>query len=230
MSDPLRILLIIAIVAYVIGRQLIGEPLRGKRVVVLPVVLTVIGFTDLNSSGHHVRPADVACLVVGGIAVALVGVAQAAALRIETRNGFLWGQMPVKALWLWLLLVATRLVTTLVADGVDAKVAASSSTILLMLGINRLAQAAVVVPRAMTAGVPFAPEKDGNSLFAGLTGGGQPPQPAPRTTGDPAARPQTTGDQQGPPDTPRPSSSTSIDWSSVAGQMSSYLENRRRDR
>jgi hypothetical protein len=248
MSEVVRIILIIAIVAVVIGRQLIGEPMRGKRVVVLPIVLTVIGFSDLGSSSHPVRPADVACLVGGGIAVALIGVAQAASMRMETRNGFLWGQMPVKALWLWALLIAARVVTTVVADGVDAKVAASSSTILLMLGINRLAQAAVVLPRAMTAGVDFAPEKDGKSRLTGLTGGRnrssstQSPYPGtPQPYGPPAQAYEPpvqhpygqqpygpTADQQ--PNEARPSSGSSIDWSSVASQVGTFLENRRRDR
>lgn len=58
-----------------------------------------------------------------------------------------------------------------IADGVHAHVAASSATILLMLGINRLGQAAVVVPRALAAGIPFAPEKDGKVFMAGLTAG-----------------------------------------------------------
>ncbi|MDX6355501.1 MAG: hypothetical protein QOF98_2404, partial [Streptomyces sp.] len=47
----LEVLVVIAIVAYVIGRQVLGEPLRGKRVVLLPVILTVIGLTRLNSGG-----------------------------------------------------------------------------------------------------------------------------------------------------------------------------------
>jgi hypothetical protein len=159
----------VAIVIYVVGRQLAGEALRGRRVVVLPIVLSVIGVVDLHSSTHQVGPADVACLVVGGVVVAAIGVAQASILRLESRDGYLWGRLPVKGLWLWALLIASRLVMTLVADGVDAKVAAATSTILLMLGINRLAQAGVIVLRAMSTGIPFAPEKDGRSLLSGLT-------------------------------------------------------------
>jgi hypothetical protein len=36
-----------------------------------------------------------------------------------------------------------------------------------MLGLNRAAQALVVVPRAIAAGIPFAPEKDGSVFGAG---------------------------------------------------------------
>jgi hypothetical protein len=54
---------------------------------------------------------------------------------------------------------------TLLAIGLHAHVAESTASILLTLGINRLAQAAVVAPRALSAGVPFAPEKNGRILF-----------------------------------------------------------------
>jgi hypothetical protein len=174
MSEGLTVIAVIGIVAYVIGRQLLGEALRGKRVVLLPVILTVIGAADLGGGGRQVRPADVACLLVGGLLAAGIGLAQGGMLHLDARNGALWGQMPVRGLWLWLLLVASRALMTVVAYGLDAKVAAASTTVLLMLGINRLAQAAVVLPRAMTAGIPFAPEKDGKVFLARLTDGASP--------------------------------------------------------
>jgi hypothetical protein len=169
MSEIIEVVAAIGIVAYVIGRQLAGEALRGKRVIVLPVVLTVIGFIDLDGSKHELRPVDVACLAVGGILVAAIGIAQASVLRLESRNGALWGQMPGKGLWLWLALILSRVLMTVVADGLNARVAAATSTILLMLGINRLAQAGVILLRATSAGIAFAPEKDGTSLLSGLT-------------------------------------------------------------
>ncbi|WP_405910240.1 hypothetical protein OG742_42195 [Streptomyces sp. NBC_00828] len=58
------------------------------------------------------------------------------------------------------------MLTTLVASELHAHVAASSAAILLMLGVNRLGQAAVITRRALSSGVPFAPEKDGK-VFMG---------------------------------------------------------------
>jgi hypothetical protein len=49
-----------------------------------------------------------------------------------------------------------------------AHVAASSSTLLFSLGVNRLAQAGVIMWRAMAIGVPFAPEKDGKVFMSGV--------------------------------------------------------------
>jgi hypothetical protein len=162
----LDILIVIAVVAYVIGRQVMGEPLRGRRLIVLPAVLAIIGIVELSQShGQHFGAADGLCLVISGVVAAAIGVAQGASMRLESRNGYLWGRMPVKALWWWAALLVSRGVVTFLAIGMHAHVAESTASILLTLGVNRLAQAAVVAPRALSAGVPFAPEKNGRVLF-----------------------------------------------------------------
>jgi hypothetical protein len=79
----LEVLAVIGIIGFVIYQQLAGQLLQGKRVVVLPAVVTVIGF----------------------------------------------------------------------------------------VGLNRLGQAAVIVPRAMRAGIPFAPEKNGSTFLGDAFGG-----------------------------------------------------------
>jgi hypothetical protein len=166
-SEVIRVLAVIAIIGYVIGRQLMGEPLRGKRVVLLPVVLAVAGVADLGKHGRHVEPADVICLVIGGLIALTIGLLQGRMIRLECRNGALWGQLPVRALWLWALLVGSRLIMTVIALAVGAKVAGSSTPIIMLLGINRLGQAAIVMRHALATGIPFAPEKDGKSFLSG---------------------------------------------------------------
>lgn len=169
----LTVVLVIAIAAYVIGRQLLGEPLRGKRVILLPVILAVVGGTDLAHTHLHATTVDVTCLAISAVISVSIGLAQGAVLRIEQRDGYLWGQLPPKGLILWVALIVSRVTMLAVASGLHAHLAASSDTILLMLGINRLGQAAVVTLRAMTSGIPFAPEKDGRSFLPGLTAGNQ---------------------------------------------------------
>ncbi|WP_035839079.1 hypothetical protein [Kitasatospora azatica] len=192
----LEVLVAIAVVGFVIARQVRGEPLRGKRLIVLPAVLAVAGLTRLGNGGRHLTTADIACLVIGAVAAAGIGAAQGARLRLESRGGALWARMPVRGLWLWLALVASRLVMTLVATAVDAHVAASTAPILMLLGVNRLGQAAVVAPRALASGVPFAPEKDSRPFdvlgtLAGLLGGpaDPPARSAPQASSYPPVAP-----------------------------------------
>jgi hypothetical protein len=199
-SEVIRVLAVIAVIGYVIGRQLMGEPLRGKRVVLLPLILAVAGAADLGTHGRHVRPADVVCLVISGLIAVTIGLLQGRKIRLESRDGALWGQMPVRGLWLWALLVGSRLIMTVIALAVGAKVAGSSAPIIMLLGINRLGQAAIVMRHALATGIPFAPEKDGRSFLSGQIGGavprppGQtpwhPPQP-PAGDADPAGHPGT---------------------------------------
>jgi hypothetical protein len=167
--SAIEILAVIGIIGYVIFRQVQGEPLRGKRTVVLPAILTVIGFLNLHGSGGaHLTGTDVACIVVGTAGSAAIGLAFGAIMRLESRGGYLWAQLPLRGLWLWAALVGWRVLVMVLASGLHAHVAASTATLLLSLGVNRLAQAAVVVVRAMGMGVPFAPEKDGK-VFMGET-------------------------------------------------------------
>jgi hypothetical protein len=43
MSGPLEIVVILAVVGYLLARRVIGEPAQAKRMLILPVVLSLIG-------------------------------------------------------------------------------------------------------------------------------------------------------------------------------------------
>jgi hypothetical protein len=166
--SAIEILAAIGIIGYIIFRQVQGEALRGKRAVVLPAILTVIGFLNLRGGGTHLTHADIGCLVAGVAGSAAIGFAFGAITRLESRGGYLWAQLPLRGLWLWAALVAWRVVIIVLATGLHAHIAASAATLLFSLGVNRLAAGAVIVRRAMAMGVPFAPEKDGK-VFMGDT-------------------------------------------------------------
>jgi hypothetical protein len=169
--SALEILAVIGVIGFIIFRQVQGEPLRGKRTVLLPAILTVIGFTDLHGTGGaRLQPADVTCIVLGALGSAAVGLAFGAITRLESRGGYLWAQLPIRGLWLWAALIAWRGVMFALAAAMHAHIAASSSTLLFSLGVNRLAQAGVIMWRAVAARVPFAPEKDGKVFLAGAFG------------------------------------------------------------
>ena len=134
--------------------------------------------------------------MISGLIAATIGLLQGRMIRLEARNGALWGQMPVRALWLWALLVGSRLIMTVIALAVGAKVAGSSAPIIMLLGINRLGQAAIVMRHALATGIPFAPEKDGRSFLSGpdrrpqhLAAPARPP--GTRRSADPAIRSRT---------------------------------------
>ena len=164
LHNAVVVIAVIGIVGYVIGRQLMGEALRGKRLILLPAILTVIGAVDLHD-GRHPQTIDLVFIAVSALVAAGIGFGQGAMIRLEERNGGLWGRLPVQGLWLWGALVASRLVIDVVAGVSGAHLAASTAPILFTLGVNRLAQAAAIAPRALHAGIPFAAEKDGSRFL-----------------------------------------------------------------
>jgi hypothetical protein len=163
----LEILVVIAVIGFVIYQQIAGQKVQGKRLVVLPAVVTVIGFVNLHGA-KHLDHADYLWLTVGTIGSVLVGLAFGAITRLGSRDGVLWAKLPLRGLWLWVALIGWRVLIMAIAARTGAHVAASSTPLLFTLGLNRLAQAAVIAPRAMLAGIPFASEKDGRTFGAGV--------------------------------------------------------------
>jgi hypothetical protein len=162
----LEILVVIGVIGFVIYQQLVGQAVAGRRLIVLPAVLTVVGFLDLDHA-KHLNSADILLLTVGAIGSVLIGLAFGAITRLEARNGALWAQLPLRGLWLWAALIAWRVLIAVIAAKCGAHVAASATPLLFTLGLNRLAQAAIIASRAMVAGIPFAPEKDGRTFLSG---------------------------------------------------------------
>jgi hypothetical protein len=159
----------VAGVAFVICRQLKGEPLRGRRVLLLPVILIAAGAVSL-AGARHLGAADIACVAIGAILAAAIGLGQGTLMRLELRDGGLWGQLPTRGLWLWGALIVSRLALVAIAVPLGAHAVSSGDSILFVLGVNRLAQAAVIAWRAVAAGIPFAAEKDGKTFLPGVFG------------------------------------------------------------
>ena len=137
-----------------IYQQFAGQLLQGRRVVLLPLVVTVIGFVNLR--GHRLGPADIAWLTAGAAGSLLIGLAFGAMMRLESRDGVLWGQLPLRGLWLWAALIGWRALTMVLAARTGGYVAASAAPLLFTLGLNRVGQAAVIGP-VMPKGLVFVP-------------------------------------------------------------------------
>ena len=116
---------------------------------------------------HTIAYGKPAALTVGAIGALPIGLAFGAITRLGSRDGVLWAKMPLPGLWLWATLIAWRGLIMVIAARAGAHVAASTTPLLFTLGLNRLGQAAVIALRAMLAGIPFAPEKDGSTFLSG---------------------------------------------------------------
>jgi hypothetical protein len=154
MSDLVSALVLLAVVAFVIISQVKGMTLSGRRMVLLPAVL--IGFGAVNLAGlHGVGGLDIACIAVSAAIAAAIGLGQGSAMRLESRGGALWGRLPLRGLWWWAALIAARIGMLAIAAALGAKAAGSVDAVFLVLGINRLAQSAMIGLRASRAGLPL---------------------------------------------------------------------------
>jgi hypothetical protein len=155
MSGIVEIAALAAAVGYVVVTQLRGQALQAKRLVLLPLVLIVIGLSGLAGM-TGVGADDVACITASALIAAAIGLAQGALTHLDSRDGTLWGRMPAKGMWLWAALIVSRVVVMVVARGIGAEAAASLDSVIVVLGINRLAQAGVMAGRAARDGLPLA--------------------------------------------------------------------------
>lgn len=155
--SPLTILLVVAAVGWVLWSRMKGQPLKTKRLLVLPAVLTVLGITDLTgSSAPHLTPKDIGFLVASAAVSAILGAARGATIVIYPHDGELWQRYRPVTVVLWISLIAAKLALIAVAAAAGASAGGGTSSLLLTLGISLLAEAAIVGPRALSTGLPFA--------------------------------------------------------------------------
>ena len=159
--SPLTILLVVAAVGYVLWSRMKGQPLKLKRLLVLPVILMVLGITDLTgSSAPHLSPKDIAFLVVGAVISAVLGAARGATIELYPQQGELWQRYRRITVGLWITLIAAKLIVLVIASAAGASAGGGTSSLLLCLGVSLLAEAAIVGPRARSTGLPFATDHE----------------------------------------------------------------------
>jgi hypothetical protein len=168
--SPLTILLAVAAVGYMLWSRMKGQPLQAKKLLVMPAILMVLGVTDLTgSSAPHLTAKDIAFLVASAGISAVLGAARGATIELYPSQGELWQRYRPVTAGLWLALIVAKLILMLIAGAAGASAGGGTSTLLLSLGISMLCEAAIVGPRALSTGVPFAASKKNSG--GGRSGG-----------------------------------------------------------
>jgi len=218
-----------AAVGYVLWSRMKGQPLKVKRLLVLPAVLTVIGITDLTGSpAHHLSPKDVAFLVGSVVISVCLGAARGATIELYPQQGELWQRYRRNTVALWIALIATKLVVAVIAGAAGASAGGGTNTLLLTLGASLLAEAAIVAPRALSSGVPFAvdhkesesecssPPRSNPSLANRFLDVAPPQEHSISSTVDETALPPVSPREEGAPDDARkwrsPTLSDGVNW------------------
>ena len=152
----ITVLLVLVAVGYVLVRRLAGEPLEGRRLAVLPIILMVVGVAQLR--GAHITSLDLTVLAVEGIVAVGLGALRGLTVHVYGRDGHLWYRYRPLTIVVWAGSALVRVGGAAVghALGADAKVL--SAALVLMVGLSLLGEALIVGRRALASGVPFAPQ------------------------------------------------------------------------
>ncbi len=153
--SPATILLGVAAVGYVLCSRLRGQPLNARRLLVLPVVLTVTGVADLTgSSAPRLSGTDVGFLAAGVAISVLLGAARGVTIELYSNSGELWQRYRPVTVVAWVTLVAIKFALAGIASVAGASAGGGTHGLLLSLGASLIAEAAVVGSRALSSGLP----------------------------------------------------------------------------
>ncbi|MFD2472689.1 DUF1453 domain-containing protein [Amycolatopsis silviterrae] len=151
MSGPVEIVLIVAAVAYLMVRRMIGEPAQAKQMLILPAVLSVVGLSTL--SGEVKTPASMAFLVGTAAISVVLGILRGTSVRITRRDGTAFVRYTALTVALWVANIVVKVGVNLALDAFDPHDAGGvSNSLLLTLGLGILAEGLVVLYRALRAG------------------------------------------------------------------------------
>jgi hypothetical protein len=161
MKAALYVLGGLAVVVFLIVRQRRSERFR-ERSLIFPAALAIYGVVVLtDTTKHHALTlASGVLLALSALASIGFGVLRGRTIELFERAGELWERASWTTIVVgWGGLVVTRLALIAFAAAVGAKVAASASSIPLMLAITLATQMLVVRQRARTAGVAISPSR-----------------------------------------------------------------------
>jgi len=140
----------LAVIAYLCTRQLTWRPVDPARIWKMPLVLGVAGVIMLARQHVTIHPVDLMILILSGAAALISGTAMGRIARfrpsaadprlIESRTGWL-------GVGVWFALVLARVVLDVIGHRMGSDLAISTGSILLVLAVNRAANALVLTAR-----------------------------------------------------------------------------------
>jgi hypothetical protein len=143
----------IAILGFVVYRRIQGRPVATvKQLLVLPVVLTVIGFEDLTQKS--IGAVDVTFAVIGCAVSLLLGAYRGTANRISVRDDVPWVQWGARSVAIFAINIVVKLVLDIICVLAGGTTSGATSSLLLAAGLMLVGEAAVVWLRIQAGPYP----------------------------------------------------------------------------
>lgn len=155
MSVGLMVVIIAGAIVLIVKRFL-GEPVDARDTFVTPLILVGIGVYSVAKVAD-LSGFDIVWLVIGGVVGIAFGAVRGTTTVLFERDGHLWQRYTVKTLVVWAISMAAGFGISLLGSAMgmhhDAK------PITLSIGIGMLGEMLTLGLRALSTGIPFAPDK-----------------------------------------------------------------------
>ncbi|MFI6042139.1 hypothetical protein ACIA8C_10925 [Nocardia sp. NPDC051321] len=149
-------LVIIAGAIVLIVKRFMGEPVDARDTFVTPLILVGIGVYSVTKV-EDLSGIDIVWLVIGGVVGIAFGAVRGTTTVLFERDGHLWQRYTVKTLVVWGASVATGFGVSVL--GATMGMHHDAKPITLSIGIGMLGEMLTLGLRALSTGVPFAPDK-----------------------------------------------------------------------
>jgi hypothetical protein len=145
-----NVLIYVALIALVVARRFKGHPIGNlKALFAVPVVVTIIGYTDLAHGG--LKPLAVTLTVIGGILSLGLGSLRGRADRLSERDGSPYVQWGVASLILFAVNIAAKLVLDVIGVAAGETFSTAGKSLIFTLGLTLVGEAIVLSLRSGTA-------------------------------------------------------------------------------
>jgi hypothetical protein len=148
MTGPVEVVLVIALVAYVLIRRMAGETAEGKRMLLLPAILAVVGVVDVSKVAQS--GVSLGFLIASTVVSVGIGLLRGASVKVFERDGIVFMKYTVVSVILLVVNFGVRFGASFVLGMVDpSAVHAVSSGLMLTLGASLLVEGLCVLSKAV---------------------------------------------------------------------------------
>jgi hypothetical protein len=138
-----NIVLYIAILGFIVYRRVQAKPFESARkLFILPVVVTVIGYEDLTHASLHAL--DIGFVAAGCVISLVLGAFRGSLNKITSRNGTPWVRWGTASVIVFAVNIAAKLILDVVSVVAGGTSSGTTSSLVLAAGLMLAGEAAVI--------------------------------------------------------------------------------------
>jgi hypothetical protein len=139
-----NIALYIAILGFLVFRRIQGRPIGSvKQLLILPVIVTILGFEDLTHK-QHLGSVNITFAVIGCAVSLALGAYRGTANKLSVRDGVPYVQWSTRSVVIFAINIAAKLAIDVICVVTGGTTSGATSSLVLAAGLMLVGEAAVV--------------------------------------------------------------------------------------